>query len=408
MKQHRNILKSIFGFFTQKAQNKTYTSLQEIGTFKSIFGMFGKDIYNNIDVRACVRALSEHTSKANPRCTDKRIERLLSIRPNVYMNGKDMLSKLRNYYEIKNNAFLFIQRGEDGRPIGFYPVPYAEFQPLTLGEGSDKDLFIQFFFNGTATNSYVLPWDDLVAIRKDYIFSDIAGESNEALLPTLETCKTIDEGIQNAIKSTANLRGILKSLKAMLSPDDIKKQKDQFVADYMNINNTGGIASLDATQEFQPIEMKPTTASADETKDYRDRIFTYFGVTENFVKSKYTETDYDAIYEAKIEPFLVCLSLELTGKIFTDREISFGNRVYYESNRLQFASIKTKLSLVALVDRGLMTPNEFREVLNLAPYEGGDEFVLRLDTAKTGDTTNEGTGNPVGRPPKEEGEENDS
>ena len=34
-----------------------------------------------------------------------------------------------------------------------------------------------------------------------------------------------------------------------------------------------------------------------------------------------------------------------------------------------------------------MTPNEFREVLNLPPYDGGDEFVLRLDTAKTGDST---------------------
>jgi hypothetical protein len=81
--------------------------------------------------------------------------------------------------------------------------------------------------------------------------------------------------------------------------------------------------------------------------------------------------------------------LELTRKIFTDREISFDNKVYYESNRLQYASAKTKISMVALVDRGLMTPNEYRELFNLAPYEGGDEFILRLDTEKTGDTTSE-------------------
>ena len=46
--------------------------------------------------------------------------------------------------------------------------------------------------------------------------------------------------------------------------------------------------------------------------------------------------------------------------------------------------------MVALVDRGLMTPNEYRELFNLAPYEGGDEFILRLDTVKTGDSTKEG------------------
>jgi hypothetical protein len=45
--------------------------------------------------------------------------------------------------------------------------------------------------------------------------------------------------------------------------------------------------------------------------------------------------------------------------------------------------------MVALVDRGLMTPNEYRALFNMAPYEGGDEFVLRLDTAKTGDSTSE-------------------
>ena len=40
-----------------------------------------------------------------------------------------------------------------------------------------------------------------------------------------------------------------------------------------------------------------------------------------------------------------------------------------------------------------MTPNEYRAIFNLPAYEGGDEFVLRLDTAKTGDTTNGSEGN---------------
>ena len=48
--------------------------------------------------------------------------------------------------------------------------------------------------------------------------------------------------------------------------------------------------------------------------------------------------------------------------------------------------------MVALVDRGLMTPNEYRALFNMAPYEGGDEFVLRLDTSKTGDVSDDSTG----------------
>ena len=34
-----------------------------------------------------------------------------------------------------------------------------------------------------------------------------------------------------------------------------------------------------------------------------------------------------------------------------------------------------------------MSPNEVRLAFNLAPREGGDEFVMRLDMAKVDDTT---------------------
>ena len=34
-----------------------------------------------------------------------------------------------------------------------------------------------------------------------------------------------------------------------------------------------------------------------------------------------------------------------------------------------------------MVDRGAMTPNEWRKILNLSPIDGGDIPVRRLDTA---------------------------
>lgn len=378
----QNLFKSV-----KNDQNKTYTQFQEIGTYKSYFGSFGNNIYMSDDVRSCIRALSEHTSKANPRCTDKNVYNLLSLRPNKFMNGKDFLAKTRNLLEIYNTAFIFIDRDQRGHTVALYPIPYQTFEAVQY----KGELFVRFQFAGTGVQRLTVPWADLAVLRKDYLMSDIAGESNAPLLGTLEIQKTLDQGLQNAVKSTSNLRGILKSTKGMLSPEVLKQQKDNFVRDYMNIDNSGGIASLDATQEFREINIKPTTASAEEQKAYTDRVYRYFGVNEKIIKSNYTESDYDAFYESRIEPFLVALSLELTYKIFTERERSFGNEVWYESNRLQFASAKTKISMVALVDRGLMTPNEYRALFNMSPYDGGDEFVLRLDTSKTGDTTEGGS-----------------
>lgn len=395
----QNLFKSI-----KPEQTHVYSTFKELGTYRSYFGSFGNDIYASDDVRTCIRALSEHTSKANPRCNVKYIQDMLSLRPNKFMNGKDFLAKLRNILEVKNTAFAYIDRDKTGRIISVYPIPYQTFEAVEYQGG----LFVQFTFSGMATNRLTVPWEDLVVLRKDYLASDVAGEGNYPLLGTLDVIATMDKGLQNAVKSTANLRGVLKSTKGMLAPEAIKAQKDQFVKDYLNLENEGGIASLDSTQEFTPIQMKPTTASAEEAAAYREKVYRYFGVNEKIISSRYTEQEYDAFYESRIEPFLVALSLELTYKVFTERERAFGNEIWYESNRLQFASAKTKISMTALVDRGLMTPNEYRALFNMAPYEGGDEFVLRLDTSKTGDTTDDGTGNPVGRPPKDDNEEGDN
>ena len=56
-----------------------------------------------------------------------------------------------------------------------------------------------------------------------------------------------------------------------------------------------------------------------------------------------------------------------------------------------FANTKTKLEFVAMVDRGAMTPNEWRYLFNMTPVEGGDTPIMRLDTAKIGG--DEGNGN---------------
>lgn len=368
------VLQSIFG--NTKLMRK-WSRWKELGTYKATFSSFGQDMFQSETVRACIRPLAEHTSKANAKCTDKRIEKILNVQPNIYMNGKDFLAKVRIRLEIKNTAFIYIQRDLTGKAIGFYPVPYSYFEAVEYQNG----LFIKFSFNGDGATNLVLPWEDLAVIRKDYNESDIAGDDNAPILNMLELISTTNQGVANAVKATANLRGILKSTKAMLSNDDIKKQKEQFVKDYLNLENEGGIASLDSTQEFIPITMSPTVTNYSQMKEFRENVYRYFGVNDSIVMSDYTEEQMEAFYEARIEPFLVALSLELSRKVFTAREQGFNNHIVYESNRMQYASNATKLAMVALVDRGALTPNEWRQIFNLAPVEGGDVPIRRLDTA---------------------------
>jgi len=388
----------VLDWFKSTRLVQKYSSWKELGTFNARFIPFGFDVYKSEVVRSCIRPLAEHTSKANAVCTNKDIERLLNLNPNMYMNGKDMLAKVRNHLEIKNTAFIYVMRDDKNHVTGFYPVPYSSFEAVEYRNG----LFINFYFDGNAARNLVLSWKDLVPLRKDYNSSDIAGDDNGAILEMLNLISTSNQGIANAVKATANLRGILKSTKAMLSDEDIKKNKDRFVKDYLSLENEGGIASLDATQEFTPISMNPTITNWATMKEFRENVQRYYGVSDAIIKSDYTEQQMEAFYDARIEPFLVALSLELTRKVFTEREIAFGNKIVYESNRIQYASNTTKLNMVALVDRGALTPNEWRLIFNLAPIEGGDVPIRRLDTATVKEVEE------VTEPDQEEQEDNNN
>lgn len=357
----RNAIRSIFGTMATKITQHW----QEIGGFASSFFGFGNNIYANDVVRSCIRTLAEHTSKANVKVTsDKNLEKIIGLRPNMYMNGKDFLYKVRTILEINNVVFIYIMRNDRGKCVGLYPMPACGMEAV---EDIKGNLYIKFNYpTGTMTHA----WADLAVLRKDYNKSDIWGDSNDAILTSLELLTTTNEGMANAIKSTANLRGILKSTKAMLSDKDVKNNKERFVSDYMNLANTSGIVSLDATQDFKELNITPAIANYKSVEELRLNIYRYFGVNEDIITSKSTGDDWQAFYEGKIEGFLIALSLELTYKIFG----MGSDEITFEANRMAYLSIAEKLSLVQMVDRKALTANEWRQVMNLAPIEGGDEL----------------------------------
>lgn len=360
-------------------KKSTVQKWKELGTYQATFSVFSGDVYSSHIVRSCIRPLAEFSSKASAKCTDESLERLLNNRPNLYMNGRDFISKVRTLTEINNTCFIYIQRNDRAKVVGFYPVPFSYFEAIEYMNG----LFIKFYFNGDATREMTLPWEDLAVIRKDYNKSDIAGDDNYAIVNTLELMQTANEGLSNAIKSTANLRGILKSTKAMLAPEAIKQQKDDFVRDYLSLENEGGIASLDATQDFTPISMSPLTATYEQKKDVREDIYRYFGVNDDIVMAKLTPDQIESFYEIKIEPFLVQLSTELTSKVFAGKALAYEqNYIVFEANKLQFASLDKKISVFKeVVLYGGMTINEWRLGCNMSPLEDGDTPIRRLDAA---------------------------
>lgn len=361
-------------------KKSTVQRWKELGTYQATFTIFGNDAYNSAVVRSCIRPLADFSSKAEAKCDDKKLERMLNYRPNQYMTGHDFLYKVRTRMELLNTAFIYIERDDRGHAIGLYPVPYSYFEAVEYMNG----LFIKFYFSGDAQRELVLPWEDLAVVRKDYCNSDIAGDDNGAIIKTLELLNTTDEGLANSIKATANLRGILKSTKAMLAPEAIKDMKDRFVNDYMSLSNSGGIAALDSTSEFTPIKMEPLTASYEQQREIRENVYRYFGVNDKVIMGNILTEELENFYKLRIEPFYIALSQELTSKIYTGKSGAYAqNKIVYMSETGQFMTMAQKIEMFnKVVLYGGMLIDEWRSLIGLGHIDGGDEPIRRLDAAQ--------------------------
>lgn len=290
--------------------------------------------------------------------------------PNPYMNRYDFLYKVAYQREEKDNAFIFFDR----KMYQLYPLKMSD---VHIIEDGANNLFVRLYFrNGSV---YILPFEDLIVIRKHFNKRDLWGDNSNALELNINALDTMDKGLISAIKKSANLRGILK-WKSVLKKEDIDKHTQAFVDDYLNISNDGGVASTDPRFEFEQLKQEPYLGNKPQMESAKDRIYSYYNVNEKIIKSQYNENEWNAYYKNVIEPFAIQLSLEFTKKIFSETERDHGNEIIFESNRLQYASNNTKVSVSKLLtDIGAASLDDILDIFNMAPI-GGEEGQRRVQT----------------------------
>ena len=367
------------------SRGKVVSQVKMISDVGDGFYVWNGKIYHSDVVRSAIRpkvraigkAVAKHIRqneqglKVNP----EPYLRFLLEEPNSLMSGQQLQEKLATHLELNNNAFAYIHRDANGLPMEIYPITAVGAQAIT----KNSRLYIRFnLLNG---REVTFKYSDIIHLRKDFNDDDIFGSPNiEALTPLMEIVNTTDQGIVKAVKNSNIIKWLL-IFKQTLRPEDLKKQAKQFVEDYLDIESDSvGVAAIDAKADAQQVEPKSYVPNEKQMDNTVQRIYAFFNTNEKIVQASYNENEWISYYESVIEPDIIQLSNEYTRKIFTRRERGHGNRIMFESSDLSFASMDTKLRLVDYVDRAILTPNEVRAILGRPPYEGGDEFIRRLDT----------------------------
>lgn len=323
-------------------------------------------------LRDVVDAEGHHELKVNP----SNAIRFILDEPNPLMTGQMLQEKLATQLCLNSNAFALIIRDDYGSPMEIYPIIARTVDAVYDSAGK---LRLRFTLNNNKV--YEFPYEDIIHLRQDFNENDIFGTPiAPVLVPLLDVVTTTDQGVINAIKNSSIIRWLLKFTNSMRK-EDLKSQAKDFADNFLATSEGMGVAAVDAkadAQQINPTDYVPNAAQMDRTTK---RIFDLFNTNDAIVSSKYTEEQYNSYFDAEVEPVLIQLGGEYTRKLFTRRERVFGNKIVFEASAWDSASISTKLNLQAMVDRGALTPNEWRATLNLAPVPGGDDPIRRLDTA---------------------------
>lgn len=333
-------------------------------------------IYENELIRAAIEARATHVGKLKVEVfgsAKPALQAKLKRGPNEYQTWEQFLRRLETLRCVYNTAFITPVFDRYGEVSGIYaPLP----ERCTIVEYGDTP-YLRYEFARGQTAAVEL--ENCGIVNRFAYRSDFFGENNAALDPTLALTHIQNQGIREGVKSAASYR-FMARYSAFTKDSDLSKERQRFSEEnFAQDANGGGVLLFPNTyQDIKQIDSKPWVIDADQMRVIRDGVFEYFTVNEDILTGAAYGDKWSAFYESVIESAAIQISEVLTKMLFTFYEQGRGNFVQLTANRLQYMSNKDKLDVSAqLLDRGMLTLNEAREIWNLPPVEGGDERIIR-------------------------------
>ena len=351
--------------------------------FTPIFSQFGNDIYASDVVQQAVNCIVSELKKLNPQHVrvngsdvtpiNSTIQSVLK-KPNELMTTSEFIEKVVWQLFFNYNAFIIptyytwtdANGNEQRHYTGLYPIApvFVEFI-----QDASNTLYVTLKF----ANNYetTIPYSEIIHVRKNFSVNEFMGGNeqgqpdNSALLKTLELNHQLLQGVNNAMKSSFAINGVVK-FKSMI--DGGKTEKALKELEEKLRNSESGFLPLDISSEFIPIQREIQLVDESTLKFIDEKILRHFGVPLPILTGDYTKEQYEAFYQKTLEPLIIALSQAFTRTLFTPRELAFGNEIKFYPKDLIFMSVDQTLEMVRLLgDSGSLYENEKRVAFGLRP-----------------------------------------
>ena len=375
---------------SDEALNNARTLFQTLTAYQPVFTSWGGAIYESEVVRAAIAARARHISKlkvetigsANPSLQSK-----LRQGPNQWHTWSQELYRASTILDVCNTCFIVPVFDERMIITGVFSV-LPTMCTLVEYEG---EIWLRYQFSTGQTAA--VEFRKCAILTKHQYRDDFFGSSNVPLHETMQLIHIQNQGIEEAVKNTSTFR-FMAQLSNFAKPEDLAEERKRFTAKNLSTeSDSGGFLLFPNTyKDIKQVDVKPYTVDAEQMEQIRTNVYNYFGVNEDVLQNKAYGDAWSAFYEGAVEPFAIQFSESLSKALFTERERAQGSEIMATSNRLQYMSNADKLNVSSqLLDRGIFSINDVRDIWNLPHVEGGDERIIRGEYYSATDKINGGT-----------------
>lgn len=349
-----------------------------------MYTQYGADLYTSDVVQQAIACIAHEIKKLRPTHVRYRdntdpvpvrgnIQDILND-PNDLMTTTDFLEKITWLLLLNANVFILPvykewtdTEGEIRREFeALFPL-----QPLQVNfvEDAGGRLFVDFYF----PNGYnvTVPYEHVIHIRYNYSINQYMGGGVDGNLDTAAIKDAIDlnakltAGVAKAMNASYSVNGVIKYNTLL---DDDKMMKAIAELERKLAANESGFLPLDLKGDFIPLKRETKIVDTDLLKFVDSKILRNWSVSLPILSGDFTKDQYEAFYQAALEPVIISIQQAFTKKIFTARQKAFGNRIELYTEDLIFMTMSQRLELVnTLAPQGGGYVNEYRTWLGLRP-----------------------------------------
>lgn len=306
----------------------------------------------------------------------------LFSRPNRMMTARDFKYAMAWQAQVTNTAFAWIRWDERMHPVEIWPLVYLQFEIREFVDRKGYAVVIRTPEGDRVT----VDMEDLVIVRRKYDGATYAGRGNDALNGSLETVQSMYDSLKQAMQVSNKIHGLFSQKNAMLANKSAEQAQKDFAKRVKEADKSGGIVALDATEIYTPLTVSTWAANAAQMKEIEKRLYTFWRTPEEVVNNTASEQIMMNYFDSIVEPYWEELGEALTKAVFTRREQDFGNAIIVTSSAATGASWATKLNIInSTKEIGLLTKNQYLELLGYPPVDEGDVAYVSLNYIKSTD-----------------------